>query len=97
MISLDTPLSGLDGLCLQDFWELPVSKDFDQPQYYLGQTVLHCMKVPQGEILHPVEIVGISWTGDGWDYEVWLPSNHPKFEKEDREIAWLREWQLEAL
>ena len=80
-----------------DFWHLPINKDFSQPEYYIGQTVLHCMKVPLGEILHPVDIVGISWNGERWDYEVWLPSNHPQFEEQDHEVAWLTEWELEAL
>jgi len=97
MILLDTPLSGLNGLCLQDFWQLPVTKDFAQPEYYIGQTVLHVMKVKGGEILHPVQIIGALWTGLDWEYAVSLTEKHPEFEEEDCEWMLLNDWQLEAM
>ncbi|MEH1903089.1 MAG: hypothetical protein V7L04_17165 [Nostoc sp.] len=65
------------------FWRLRISKEFAKPEYYIGQTVLHKIKVRQGEILHPVTVIGLRWSGFDWMYAVELPEDHPQFEPED--------------
>ena len=95
MLSLNSLLE--QSFCSQDFWQLPVTKEFDQPEYYIGQTVFHLMKVEQGEILHPVTVHGVAWTGVDWEYLVELPPSHPRFKKEDREWDWLGDYELEAM
>lgn len=79
------------------FWHLPISKDFDKPEYYIGQTVLHRIEVRQGEILHPVQVIGIAWTGGYWQYEVSLSKDHPWFEVRETEAEWLDENELEPM
>ena len=76
---------------------LELGEDFHLPTYCIGQTVLHCMKVRQGEILHPVLINGIFWTGLSWEYSVFLPKEHPEFVHENNESSWLEEWEIESL
>lgn len=96
MLSLDR-LDGLNGLSLHDSWVLPVTKNFSQPEYYPGQTVWHCMKVSLGEILHPVLIIGLWWTGLDWEYVVELPRSHPNFKLEVGEVVYLEKWELESI
>lgn len=79
------------------FWHLRINKNYDKPEYYIGQTVLHRIKVSQGEILHPVTIFGVLWTGIDWEYAVQFPENHPHFQPEDSEWDWLDDWQIEAM
>lgn len=77
------------------FWQLPISKQFTLPQYYIGQVVLHQIKRPNGEILHPVVVIGISWTGSDWQYGVQFPEDHPQYQPGDIEADWVDEWQIE--
>ena len=81
------------------FWNLPETdffSDFYQPAYYIGQTVLHRMKVEGGEILHPVKVMGIRWTGMDWEYEVLFPPDHPECQ-EDITGELLEDWQIEQI
>lgn len=98
MLASDAPTLGKcgNGSALR-YWHLRISKIYDKPGYYIGQTVLHKMKVRQGEILHPVEVIGLRWTGIDWEYAVELPENHPQFELENHEWAELAEWQIEPM
>lgn len=74
----------------QDFFE-----DFYQPEYQIGQLVLHKIKVADGEILHPVKIIGYCWVGVDWEYDVLFPTDHPKYKFEDCGGDQLAEWQIE--
>jgi hypothetical protein len=98
MLAVDAPVLGLccNANALR-FWHLRVSRVFDKPGYYIGQTVLHKMKVRQGEILHPVEVIGIFWTGIDWQYAVSLPEDHPYFEVDEREDEWLDDYEVEPM
>lgn len=80
-----------------DFWYLPIPKSFTQPMYFPGQQVFHRIRRSQGEILHPVIVIGFSWTGMDWQYGVRFPEDHPQFVPEDVESDWVDEWQLEAM
>ena len=98
MLAVDAP--NLGKCCSANalkFWYLQIIKTYDKPEYYIGQTVLHRIKVRQGEILHPVEVIGISWTGMDWQYSVSLPENHPWFEVDDNEREWVDDQELEAM
>ncbi|WP_138506716.1 hypothetical protein [Nostoc sp. PA-18-2419] len=79
------------------FWHLRISKTFSKPEYYIGQTVLHKMKVKQGEILHPVEVIGICWTGRDWQYAVELPEDHPWYQVNNYETEWFDNFQVELM
>ncbi|MDZ8227098.1 hypothetical protein [Nostoc sp. ChiVER01] len=79
------------------FWRLRVSKEFSKPEYYIGQTVLHKTKVKHGEILYPVTVLGLSWTGMDWQYMVSLPEDHPWFEVDDNEREWVDDRELEPM
>ncbi len=78
-------------------------EDFDYfdnyypPRYSIRQVVLHKLRVHQGEILHPVVVYGLLWTGIDWVYLVQLSSTHPWFVYEDRECLELEEHFIEAL
>lgn len=96
MLASDVPVFSLAGKSPR-FWHLRISRDFDKPKYFIGQTVLHKIQVRQGEILHPVELIGISWTGIDWQYSAKLPDDHPWFRFEDNEVEWLDEHQIEAM
>ena len=96
MLALDAPPLGISGEASK-FWRLRITKEFDKPEYYIGQTVLHKMRVRQGEILHPVTVVGLKWTGIDWEYAVELPENHPQFEPENHTWAELNHWLLEQM
>ncbi|MHC5915547.1 MAG: hypothetical protein ACYTXE_32160 [Nostoc sp.] len=85
MLAVDVPTLGICDRAPQ-FWRLRITKEFDKPEYFIGQTVLHKMKVRQGEILHPVTVIGIRWSGSDWAYAVEFPEDHPQFEPEDH--AW---------
>ena len=87
----------LGSIGFEDFWSLRVTKEFTNPDYYIGQVVLLRHKVSQGEILFPVEITGISWMGDSWEYKVELPPDHPHFIERDREVEWYENFRLEAM
>jgi hypothetical protein len=96
MLAVDAPTLGIFSQAPQ-FWRLRITKEFDKPEYFIGQTVLHKMKVRQGEILHPVTVVGLHWTGIDWEYAVEFPEDHPLFELEENEWADLAHWQLEPM
>jgi hypothetical protein len=96
MLALDTPVLGISRQASQ-FWRLRISKNYDKPEYYIGQTVLHKMKVRQGEILHPVTVIGLFWSGLDWEYAVQLPEDHPQFELENHEWDFLNDWLLEPM
>ncbi|MDZ8260636.1 hypothetical protein [Nostoc sp. ChiQUE01b] len=96
MIALDAPSLG-NFRQASKFWRLRVSKEFSKPEYYIGQTVLHKIKVKQGEILYPVTVLGLSWTGMDWQYSVSLPEDHPWFEPDDNEREWVDDHELELM
>lgn len=98
MLASQTPTLGncCDVSALK-FWYLRIIKNYDNPEYYIGETVLHRMKHPQGEILHPVTVFGMLWTGVNWEYAVQFPKNHPRFKPEDSEWDWLEDYQIEAM
>lgn len=93
----DQPFWGLDCDGAPRFWYLRVSRIFDQPKYFIGQTVFHVMKVERGEILHPVTIIGIGWSRTKWEYEVELPSDHPGLGVDNLESTWLFEDEIEQM
>lgn len=98
MLAVDAPVSAM--CCSANalkFWHLRITKNFPLPKYYIGQAVFHVMKVKQGEILHPVTIIGIGWNRTGWDYEVELPSDHPDLNLDDLEYSWLSENEIEPI
>ena len=98
MLASDAPnLSICRNVNALEFWHLRISKTFDKPEYYIGQTVLHKIKVSQGEILHPVMVVGLMWSGFDWEYSVNLPSDHPEFDQENHTWAVLNDWNLEPI
>ena len=96
MLAVDGPILGNFRQASQ-FWRLRVSKEFSKPEYYIGQTVLHKTKVKQGEILYPVTVLGLSWTGLDWQYRVSLPEDHPWFEVDDNESEWVDDHELEPM
>jgi hypothetical protein len=96
MLALDAPVLGISGQASQ-FWRLRISKNYDKPEYYIGQTVMHKMKVRQGEILHPVTVIGVRWNGIDWSYAVLLPEDHPQFDPEDHGWDELDHWLIEPL
>lgn len=96
MLAVDVPTLGIYDRAPQ-FWRLRVSKEFDKPEYFIGQTVLHKTKVKQGEILYPVRVVGLSWTGMDWQYSVALPEDHPWFKVDDNEREWVDDRELEPM
>lgn len=79
------------------FWHQPVSKEFSQPQYFIGELALHVMRVPKGYVLHLVKVVGAYWTGIDWQYAIELPTDHPYYKKLDGEFEWVDEVYLEKL
>ncbi|HEY9708309.1 MAG TPA: hypothetical protein V6D48_08900 [Oculatellaceae cyanobacterium] len=97
MLALNAPVSGCCDANALKFWHLRVSKTFDKPEYYIGQTVLHKIKVRQGEILHPVTIIGLYWTGIDWCYFIQLPQDHPQFKPEDHQWDEADSHQLEPI
>ncbi|MEH2399668.1 hypothetical protein [Nostoc sp.] len=96
MLAPDAPTLGIFQQASK-FWRLRVSKEFDKPEYYIGQTVLHKIKVRQGEILYPVTVLGLSWTGMDWQYQVSLPEDHPWFQVDDNELEWVDDRELEPM
>ncbi|MEH2262413.1 hypothetical protein [Nostoc sp.] len=96
MLAVDGPTLG-NFRQTPKFWRLRVSKEFSKPEYYIGQTVLHKTRVRQGEILCPVTVLGLSWTGMDWQYRVSLPEDHPWFEVDDRESEWVDDRELEPM
>jgi hypothetical protein len=71
------------------FWRLRVAKDFIKPEYYLGQTVMHCCQLKEKQVFVYVDVLGISWTGMDWQYMVDLPTRHPWFKPDDHECEWI--------
>ncbi|ODG97886.1 hypothetical protein A4S05_11550 [Nostoc sp. KVJ20] len=96
MLAVDAPTLGIFSQASK-FWRLRITKEFDKPEYFIGQTVLHKTKVKQGEILYPVMVVGLSWTGMDWQYRVSLPEDHPWFEVGDNESEWVDDGELEPM
>lgn len=78
-------------------YSLKIIEEFGQPEYYIGQLILHRIKLCNGEILHPVQVCGVLWTGIDWEYAVTLPSDHPQFVEEDHEWDLLNDWLLEPM
>jgi hypothetical protein len=78
------------------YWRLRVSKDFSKPEYYIGQTVLHSAKLPDREIFSHVDVLGISWTGCGWQYLVEFPAKHP-FGLPYEDLHWADDHELSTL
>lgn len=96
MLSLN-PFDELRRTDFNDFFSMPIAADFSKPAYYIGQFVLHKVKVPTGEILYPVRIIGVSWTREDWQYSIELPCYHRFYVYEDREIDFVSEYMLEAM
>ena len=96
MLAVNAPTLGIFQQASK-FWRLRVSKEFDKPEYFIGQTVLHRIKVRQGEILYPVTVVGLSWTGIDWQYNVALLKDHPWFKPDDNEREWVDDRNLEPM
>lgn len=96
MLAVDVPTLGIYDHAPQ-FWRLRITKEFDKPEYFIGQTVLHKMKVRQGEILHPVTVIGVRWAGFGWMYAVEFPEDHPQFELENHGWDELEGYLLETM
>lgn len=96
MLPVESPFKVNEPTCLY-FWQLPVTKRYNLPKYYIGQVVLHIIKQENGEILHPVEIIGIVWTEEEWEYAVNLPKEHPEYQEEEDEVTWVNDWNLEAM
>lgn len=91
---IENPLPRYD----QQFYKLPVSQEFDKPEYGIGEVVWNVIDLSDdGQILHPVTITGLSWTGVDWEYLALLPESHPQFETEDHECVWMPRWQLEPM
>ena len=98
MLAVDAPKLG--SCCNANafkFWHLRIIKTYNKPEYYIGQTVFHLIKVRQGEILHPVTVIGLRWTGRDWEYAVQLPKDHPQFEPENHEWDELNHWLIEPM
>ncbi|MHC5756124.1 MAG: hypothetical protein ACYTXF_37010 [Nostoc sp.] len=96
MLAVDVPTLGIYDRAPQ-FWRLRITKEFDKPEYFIGQTVLHKTKVKQGEILYPVMVLGLCWTGMDWQYDVSLPEDHPWFKPDDNEREWVDDRELEPM
>jgi hypothetical protein len=79
------------------YWHLPIIKNYPLPKYYIGQLVLHCINHPQGEILHPVTVIGLFWGCGEWTYMIEFPADHPMFERESSELDEVEEHQLEPM
>lgn len=98
MLAVDAPnLGSCCNVNALKFWHLRISKTFDKPEYYIGQTVLHRIKVRQGEILHPVIVIGLWWNANSWVYFIELPEDHPLFDPSEHQISEAEDWQLEAM
>lgn len=97
MLTVDAPISGCCSANAFDFWHLRIIKTYGKPEYFIGQTVLHRIEVRQGEILHPVEVIGISWTGNDWQYDVSFPKDHPWFEVGEHEAEWVDVDEIEPI
>lgn len=95
MLSL-TPSTRFWGLpCgIPRFWRLRVAKDFPKPEYYIGQTVMHCCQLRDKQFRVYVDVLGIASTGIGWQYMVNLPESHPWFKPDDHEYEWVDSKEL---
>ena len=91
-----SPFRLTEPACLY-FWQLPITKKYKLPKYYVGQVVLHRINQPNGEILHPVEVLGLWWNGCDWVYMIEFSTTHPEFKDREREIEEVEEFQLEAI
>jgi hypothetical protein len=90
MLSL-TPSTRFWGLpCgIPRYWRLRVAKDFIKPEYYIGQTVMHCCQLKDKQFCVCVDVLGVAWTGMDWQYMVDLPVSHPYFKADDYETEWV--------
>ncbi|MBD2569864.1 hypothetical protein H6G59_18575 [Anabaena lutea FACHB-196] len=59
--------------------------------------MLHRIRKKNGEILHPVYIDGLRFSGAEWVYAVNLPEDHPDWILEDSEWAEVEEEDLEEM
>ena len=93
MLQLNTRFWGLP--CgIPRFWRLRVAKDFTKPEYYIGQTVMHCYQLRDKQFRVYVDVLGIAWTGMDWQYLINLPKSHPLFKRDDRECEWVNSKEL---
>lgn len=76
------------------FWRLWVAKDFTKPEYYIGQTVMHCCQLQNKQFCVYVDVLGIAWTGMDWQYLIDLPKSHPLFKADDCESDWVDSKEL---
>ena len=79
------------------FWKIPICKKFPLPIYYVGQIVLQRIKQPNGEILHPVEIVGFWYTDNEWYYIYKLTPGHPSYKEGVSSFEESYDFELEAI
>lgn len=88
MISPSTPFWGIP--CnVPRFWRLRVAKDFSRPKYYIGQTIIHVVGLQGRTSEFLVDVIGISWTGEQWQYQIELPDCHPFYDKFDQRVDWV--------
>ena len=98
MLAVDAPNLGLCcNATALSFWHLRIIKNYPLPKYYIGELVLHCIAHPKGEILHPVTVVGLFWTGSYWTYMIEFPLDHPHFKREESELDEVEEYLLEPI
>jgi hypothetical protein len=76
-------------------WYLPISQKFSQPEYYLGQKVLHKIE-KDSKTPYPAQIVGITWNPQKstWKYEIELSSEHPEYQTGESNVVYCESGNL---
>jgi hypothetical protein len=93
MISLDMPFWGLPCGIVR-FWRLRVARDFSKPKYYIGQLVVHVVKIHDTEYRIHVDVLGLAWTGMDWQYMIEMPEYHPFFRPNESDWHWVDDKEL---
>jgi hypothetical protein len=69
-------------------WYLKIPRLFPKPAFNIGDLALYRVLYGEYPGLYQIRVLGIHWSGIGWEYSVTIPVNHPKWHPSIEHNSW---------